>query len=160
MTTRVPTAAQHMKPETVESLQDLVRALNDSAQYHREAADKIRNDDHVSSTLRTIATERSQICDNISGFIRLTEESPVEEGTFAGGLRTIWTSFRAGLNAGDPTVVLIEAERAEDAIVRKFKSILPQIAGNPINDQLNQYFQQVQKGHDRILALRNSCQAS
>jgi uncharacterized protein (TIGR02284 family) len=159
MDIRVADAAQQMKSETVESLQDLVRALQDSAQYHNEAADKIENDDYVTNTLRKIATERKQICENIGEFIEMADETPVKDGTFMGKMRTIWTAFRAGLNAGNPTVVLIEAERAEDVIVNKFKSILPDIAGNPWNDKLNEHFETVKNGHDRVLALRNAYQA-
>ncbi len=156
--TREPITAQNLKPETVQSLQELVRALRDSVQYHNEAADKIKNDDKLSKTLHAIASERKQICDNISGFIILSDEQPVKEGTFMGKMRSIWTSFRAGLNAGEPTVVLIEAERAEDVIVNKFKQVLPELAGSPVSDRLNEYFSKIKGGHDRILALRNAYQ--
>lgn len=158
MTTRTPTAAQNMKPENVDSLQDLVRALNDSCQYLIEAADSIKDDEMVANTLRTISSERQKICDNIAGFITLTDEKPVEDGTFLGTLRTIWTAYRAGLNDGDTTVVLIEAERAEDLIVNKFKQVLSEVPGNPINDKLSQYFATIKHGHDRVLNLRNAYQ--
>lgn len=159
MTIRTPETAQNMKHETVEALQDLVRGLQDSTQYHLEAAEKI-DDSFVQTTLKNIASERNQISEQIAGFITMAKEKPVEDGSWLGSLRTIWTAFRAGLNSGDPTVVLIEAERAEDVIVNKFKEILPEIAGNPINDKLIQYFEKVKDGHDRVLALRNTYQAS
>jgi uncharacterized protein (TIGR02284 family) len=146
-----------MKPETIESLQELIHALNDSVNYHTEAANKI-SDDFVKQTFVAIAAERKDIAGSIGGFISLADETPENEGTFLGSLRTIWTAFRAGLNSGDATVVLIEAERAEDVIVNKFKSVLPEIAGNPVNDMLNKYFETIKSGHDRVLALRNSFQ--
>lgn len=158
MATRVPGAAQDMKPETVESLQELVRGLKDSTQYHIEAAEKI-DDENVAGVFRNIADERKDMCETIGGFITLADETPEEDGTFGGTMRRIWTAFRAGLNSGDPTVVLIEAERAEDVIVNKFKDILPQIAGNPVNDMLHKYFKTVESGHDRVLELRNAYQA-
>lgn len=158
MNTRASTAVQHMKPETVESLQDLVRGLRDSQQYLHEAADRIKDDDMVANTLRSISTERQQICDNIAAIITVANEQPARDGTFTGSLRKIWTAFRAGLNAGDPKIVLIEAERAEDVIVNKFKTILPEIADTPVNKQLYNYFGVVKDGHDRVLALRNAYQ--
>ncbi len=158
MTTRVPDKAQDMNSETIESLQELVRGLEDSVKYHHEAAKGI-DDDFVAQTFREIASERKQICDNLSGFVALADEKPADDGTFGGTLRTIWTSFRTGLNGGDSTVVLIEAERAEDAIVQKFKDVLPEIAGNPINAKLNGYFSVVKNGHDRVKALRDAYQA-
>ena len=130
-----------------------------TAQYHKQAADKI-NDDYVAGVLRSIAGARKEICENIGGFITLADGKPEEDGTFGGTLRSIWTAFRAGLNGGDPMVVLIEAERAEDVIVNKFKDILPQTAGNPVSDVLHKYFAIVKSGHDRVLALRNAIKRS
>lgn len=157
MTSRVPDAAQHLKPETIESFQELVQALRDSVNYHKEAADVI-DDDYVKGELSSIAAERENICDTIGGFITSADEKPAENGTFLGSLRNIWTVFRAGLNSGDATVLLIEAERAEDVIVSKFKDVLPEIAGNPVNDILMKYFETIKNGHDRVLALRNAYQ--
>lgn len=159
MTTRIPVDAQHMTPATAQSLQELVHALRDSTNYHTEAADKIE-DKYIQSEFRAIAAERKEIAETIGGLISLADEKVVQEGTYLGSLRTIWTSFRAGLNAGDPTVVLIEAERAEDVIKGKFESVLPEISGNPINDLLLKYYEKVKAGHDRVLALRNAYQSA
>ena len=158
MSKRVPDAAQHMTDETVESLQDLVQGLNDSTNFLVEAADKIEGDELVSNTLRRIAEDRKDIAETIGGFITLRDEKASEDGTFLGSLRTIWTAFRAGLNSGDATVVLIEAERAEDVIVNKFKEVLPQIAGNPVNDKLHEYFTRVKNGHDQVRGFRDAYQ--
>ncbi len=158
MATRVPDSAQDMKPETVELLRDLVQGLKDSVQYHAEAVDKI-NDKRISEVFRNIAQERKDICEDICGFITMADEQPKGEGTFGGTIRRIWTAFRAGLNSGNPTVVLIEAERAEDVIVHKFKEILPQIDDNPVNDLLHKYLETIKSGHDRVLELRNAHQA-
>jgi uncharacterized protein (TIGR02284 family) len=157
MTNRVPQAAQDIKPETIESLQELIYALRDSVNYHTEAADKI-DDKFVESEFLAIAAERKDISETIGGFISLADEKSEEEGTWLGSLRTIWTAFRAGLNSGDATVVLIEAERAEDVIKGKFEKVLPEIAGNPVNDMLMKYYQTVKAGHDRVLAMRNAYQ--
>ncbi len=132
-------AAVSMKPKAVESMQELMRALQDSVEHHLEASERIENDDFVSDSLREIAEDRKRICANIGEVISMADEKPVEDGTFMGKLRTIWTAFRAGLNAGDATVVLIEAEKAEDVILKKFKSILPEIENKPINVMLNDY---------------------
>ena len=159
MTERVPSDVQNMEPETISALQELVQSLNDSVEYHKEAADKIK-DDFVQKTFLAIAGERKEMCDSIGGFLTLADKETEESGTYLGSLRKIWTAFRAGLNSGDPTVVLIEAERAEDVIVNKFKEVLPKVAGNPINDLLLKYFETVKSGHDQVLAMRNAFQAA
>lgn len=157
MTTRLPAAAQDMSNETIEGLQELIQGLRDSVNYHTAAADRI-DDDFVKRELLAITLERREIYQSIGGFIATANSNPVVTGTLLGSLRTIWTSFRAGLNAGDPTVVLIEAARAEAEIARKFKEILVDISGNPINNVLLGYYENIKAGHDRIVALRNAFQ--
>ena len=158
MTTQTIT---NMKPETVSGLQELIQALHDSVDYLRDAAEKV-DDNQVSRMFREIANDRAVIGNEISALIDMSpgDEEPAESGTWLGSLRRKWTSFRAALNAGDPTVVLIEAERAEDMIVHRFKDILPEIAGNPVNDRLVAYFAKIRSGHDRVLEMRNSYQNS
>ncbi len=128
--------------------------------YLHEAADSIQDDELVANTLRVVASDRQEVCDAIGGFVTLSNERPKDEGTFLGSLRTIWTSFRAGLKAGESTVVLIEAERAEDVILRKFKDFLPKIAGNPVNNSLLEYYEDVKRGHDQIRGFRDAYQSA
>lgn len=158
MSSRVPQTAFEMNPETVNSLQLLVKALHDSSEFLDETANRVSNDEHVSDALRTVAKERREVCCSIATAIEFTDAVPNENGSFTGALRTIWASLRAAMNAGDATVILIEAEKAEDVIVHKFQAILPEIAGNPINDQLLNHYKLVKKGHDQILRLRNMYQ--
>ncbi len=149
-----------MNEDTINGLQNLIRGLHDSISYLHDAADSIQDDELVANTLRVVANNRQEICDAIGGFVTLSDESPKDEGTFLGSLRTVWTSFRAGLNAGDSAVVLIEAERAEDVILSKFKDILPKIAGNPVNNTLLEYYEDVKCGHDQIRGFRDAYQSA
>ncbi len=160
MSSRIPETAQELKPETVEKLQELVRGLHDSHEYLIEAAEKIESDHFPAENMRSIAVERNEICENIGKLVAMNNEEPAEEGTWSGSLRKIWTAFRAGLNAGDTTVVLIEAERAEDAIVHKFEDVLKDVAGCPVNDELLEHYKRVKHGHDLIRNMRDSYQAA
>lgn len=151
-------AAQHMSEETTAKLQDLICSLRNSVEHHRTAAESV-NDEIVSSVFTDLANERENILETIGGFMTLADETPDESGSFFGKMKACWTSFRASLNGGDETVVLIEAEKAEDTLMAQFRDILPEIAGNPINDKLLEYFEMVKDGHDRVLAMRNQYQA-
>lgn len=151
-------AVQQMSDETTGKLQDLIYSLKNSVEHHREAAGKV-NDKIVGSIFMELANERENILETIGGFMTLADKKPDESSSVMGKIKTCWTSFRASLNGGDETVVLIEAERAEDALMAQFKDVLPEIAGNPINDKLLEYFEKVKAGHDRILAMRNEFQA-
>ncbi len=151
-------AAQQMSEETTSKLQELVCGLKDSVEHHRAAAESV-NDAIVRSIFLDLANEREEILETIGGLMRLADETPEESASLYGKLKTCWTSFRASLNGGDETVVLIEAEKAEDTLLAQFREILPEIAGNPINDMLLKYFDTVKAGHDRVLAMRNQYQS-
>lgn len=155
MTTRVPEAVQQMKPETVSAMQELSHAMHDNIEYLNQAAQSI-DDRKIAQVFDQLASQRQQMNETLSEFMSLADSPPEHEGSFLGSLRKIWTEMRAGLNGGDATVVLIEAERAEDAIVNKFKDILPEIAGNPLNDKLLAFFEEIKHGHDRIRDLRDT----
>ncbi len=159
MTMNLLEATERMKPETLGSLKELVRALNDSSTYHLEAAESIKGDQYIPNVLRAIAEERKQICTNISGMITIADSETPESGTFLGSLQKIWTAFRAGMNAGDATIVLIEAERAEDVIIGKFQAVIKGLDESPLKSQLETYYDTVKSGHDRVLALRNVYQS-
>lgn len=148
-----------LSDKTMAGLQELLRGLNDSVEYLNEAAEKI-DDVSVAETFKKLTSQRQDIAAMIGSHIQLSGESPVDEGSWLGTLRQCWTGFRAGINSGDAKVVLIEAERAEDKLMAKFKEILPEVAGNPINDQLLQAFDTVKQGHDEVLALRNAYQSN
>ena len=148
-----------MSDDTVNHVSDLVRGLNDSFEYLEEAATKV-NDDKVATLFKQLSADRKEIADTLAGMIALasSDADPAEEGSWLGKVRQCWTAFRVGLNSGDATVMLVEAEHAEDAILEKFKDVLPQVAGSEINDVLLQYFAKVKEGHDQVLALRNAYQ--
>ena len=142
--------------KATESLRELLQALNDSTGFLVEAADMIEGDELVSNALRSIADERKGIAYSIGGFLPLHDEQATEDVTLLGNLHSIWTSFRAGLNSGDATVVLIEAERAEAAVIEKFEEILPEFAGTPVNNEMLDYSQQVRDGYEQIRGFRNA----
>jgi uncharacterized protein (TIGR02284 family) len=154
MMTGVPNNTQPMKPETLEPFQELVQALHDNVTFHIEAADRIE-DDHVEQILLEIATERKEIQDTIGAFVALAETNPIETTTLLGSFRELWATCRVHLSSGDARVILNEAERAERAIVRKFKAILPKFAGNPVSGTLLKYYDVVKSGHNRVLDLGN-----
>ena len=151
-------AVQNMSEDATAKMQELIYSLKNSIEHHREAADKV-DDPTVRSVFGKLANERENLLETIGGFMEIAGETPDESSSMLGKLKTCWTSFRTSLNGGDPTVVLIEAERAEDALVDQFKNVLPQIAGNPVNDKMLSYFEQIKAGHDEVLAMRNAYQA-
>jgi uncharacterized protein (TIGR02284 family) len=157
MSVRVPTRTEQLRKQTLESLHDLKRALNDSINFYTEAAERMDND-RIESVFHRIAEGRKTIADRLGEELDWVDETPIEDDSFLGSLRMIWTKYRGGSSSGSPAVVLIEAERAEGVILKKLRQVIPETAGNPISAPLLEHFEKFRMGHDRVVALRSAFQ--
>ena len=146
-------AARYASHQRISRLQDLIYGLKDNVEHHRKAACKV-NDPIVSAVFTDLANEREDILKSIGGFMSSAEKTLDESTSLLGKLKTCWISFRASLNNGDETVVLIEAERAEDALLSQFRTLLSEFAGNPFTVDLFESFDKVKAGHDQIAGMR------
>ena len=72
-----------------------------------------------------------------------------------GRLHQRWASFRSELNIGDHSVALIEAERADFKLFGDFQSTLAELKGCSIRSRLEEAFDMVKTGYDRILSMRD-----
>tara|TARA_R110002072_G_scaffold87983_4_gene198243 strand:- start:2254 stop:2451 length:198 start_codon:yes stop_codon:yes gene_type:complete len=63
------------------------------------------------------------------------------------------------VNGGDRTVLLIEAERAEDRIKGCYEALLKKAAGSPLNAVLLDEYRRVKSTHDLIRGLRDLAKA-
>ena len=147
--------AKQIKDSTISSLSDVTQALKDSAQHLKESASYVNDDDYVASTLLTIGAEREEVHNHLSELIRDCDGQPATESSFMCKLRMIWTAMRAALNSGNPTVLLIEAEKAEAALLEQFRNVLSEAANVPLTVRLNEFYEILKSGSDRIVSLRN-----
>jgi len=132
--------------DTACHLRDLVTASRDREEILTAAVDHIDGDPSVSSTLPKIATDCKNISAEIASSITLLSEIATAEGSFSHWQRTIWSALRSDLTSGGGSTVSMEAKRAVDAILARFKELLPRIAGNSINNALLIHFQQSLQG--------------
>ena len=146
---------QKINSATLSNLRDLTQALKDSAQHLVESANHVRDDDFVSSTLLAVGAEREGFHKELSELIREWDGEPATESSFGGKLRMIWTAMRAALNSGDPVVVLIESENADQALLEQFRFILADTRHIPLTVQLNEIHEKLKKGSHQISTLRN-----
>ena len=144
-----------LEPKTIDALQQLVEANSDSAETLREAADKV--DHHaVENLFRGVAATRTAHARELKSYLRVNDETLTEDGSLTSQAHRHWIALRAAINSGDPKVVLIEAERAEDKIKDTYESLLIDTAGSAMNDVLMGQFRQVKKHHDLIRELRKA----
>jgi uncharacterized protein (TIGR02284 family) len=142
-------------PSTIEKIQELIGINIDSCKGLEHAADTVESE-RIASTLRIFARQRGQNAAELQKHVRFSGETPATEGTVGGTLRRWWLGVRGALNGGDDHVVLIEAERAEDATKCRYEEVLPETAGSALHDVLLRQYREIRAGHDRIRQLRDS----
>lgn len=143
-----------LKPETVEKLQDLIRANIDAYDGLRESAEEI-DDQSIATLFREIADERSNFASELQDYVAWNGEDAVEDGSFAAAVHRAWINVRSKLNNGDPYVVLVEAEFGEDHIKEAYEEALTQTSGSAMNSILQKQYARIKAGHDRIRDLRD-----
>ena len=149
-----------LEKDTLDALQDLMVANLDSAKTLKEAAEKI---DHgaIENLFRGVAVARVGNAEELKSYLKVNAEKPVEdESTIGSEAHRQWMGLRAAINSGDPKVLLIETERAEDKIKGTYEQLLVDTAGSAMNDVLMGQYRQVKKHHDLIRDLRDSALAN
>ena len=145
----------NLREETIEKIQGLIEINIDSYEGFKDAAESVENQ-ALSSLFRDLAATRSTFASQLQGFVRINGEEAENSGSLRGSAHRAWLNFRSALNGGDAKVILIEAERGEDAIKEKYEDVLEETAGTPLNGVLIRQYQAVKAGHDRVRDLRDS----
>lgn len=145
----------NLREETIEKIQGLIEINIDSYEGFKDAAESVENQ-ALSSLFRDLAATRSTFASQLQGFVRINGEEAEDSGSLRGSAHRAWLNFRSALNGGDAKVILIEAERGEDAIKEKYEDVLEETAGTPLNGVLIRQYQAVKAGHDRVRDLRDS----
>lgn len=144
-----------LNDKTIEGVQDLIRINIDSYKGFEQAADTIENK-RIAGLFREIATQRRNNAATLRNHVQMNDEDAEDSGSIKGNLHRWWLSARGTLNGGDDHVVLIEAERGEDAIKERYEEVLKDTAGSAMNDVLQKQYAEVKTGHDRIRDLRDA----
>ena len=145
-----------LHPETLRSLQALVRANLDSAAAFRECAEVVDDDDLVTRLLGQAAERRAGFGEELATYLSLNEAELPTTGRWLEGLRRIWIDLRARLSGGDTHVVLVQLERAEEMLRSKYEQVLLATAGSPANATLLRHYREIKQTHDAIRVLADS----
>ena len=141
--------------ETIEKVQKLIRANIDAHDGFTECAAEI-DDPSVAKLFRDLANERFELATELQTYVEWNGEEAEEDGSVAAKVHRVWIDVRSTLNAGDPYVILIEAERGEDHIKHAYEDVLKESAGSALNDVLLTQYARVKAGHDHVRNLRDS----
>ena len=144
----------NLTDKALDELQKLIRANIDARDGFRECAEEI-SEPQLATLFRQIANEREAIAAELQNYVEWNGKEAEDDGSVAGTVHRSWINIRAKINGGDPHVILIEAERGEDAIKESYEDVLKETAGSPLNGVLQSQYLQVKAGHDKIRDLRD-----
>ncbi len=144
-----------IEPKVLSKLKDLIRVNLDNSKGLRAAAETVESQS-IAALFRELANDRDRHSLDLQRILLLSGEDIPDSGSVSGTVRRWWMEVRGKLNGGDDHVVLIEAERGEDAIKARYEEVLTDVAGNPVNDVLLSIYAEVKRGHDRIRDLRDA----
>ena len=143
-----------MTEKTVEQLQDLIRINIDSCRGFEQAAETIESRS-IANLFGQMAKDRRGHADQLRRLVELTDEEAEDSGSIKGAIHRWWLTARGTLNGGDDHVVLIEAERGEDAIVKCYQDALDAIVEPAVRRLVADQLAEVKRGHDAVRSLRD-----
>jgi uncharacterized protein (TIGR02284 family) len=124
-----------------------------SESFYAEAS-KAAKDPLFTRLFASLAEQRAGIGSDLARHLELNLETPEAGGTLKDTLHEAWMKMRGLLNGGDPCVLLLEAERAEDRIVSDYVRLIKETAGSALNAVLLSQLTVVKSAHDGIRDLR------
>nr|WP_240788637.1 PA2169 family four-helix-bundle protein [Ramlibacter henchirensis] len=142
--------------DVVDALQDLVECCKDGEYGFRECAEQVKRQD-----LKSVFLQRADDCrrgaEELNQQIRACGGSPKESGSAAGALHRGWVAVRSALTTYDDKAVLEECERGEDNALARYRKALKQQLPDDVRQVVERQMQQVQRNHDEVKRLRDSC---
>ena len=104
-----------------------------------------------------MADERSSVVQSLSAEAGRLGGEPDDDGSTAGFLHQRFLDIKAAITGRDDKAVVNEVERGEDYLKEKFEAALSSDtlsgASRPV---IEEAYQSVRKGHDRVSALKHS----
>ena len=121
-----------LKPETISSLHELIAANLDNVQLSQVALDRIASP-IMGDLFRELTDERLVHLRELQTYLRCNGAPAEPVGTSLGVARNMWVDLRAAINAGDPYVIFLEAERGEARLESAYRTTLHQTLASPLN---------------------------
>jgi uncharacterized protein (TIGR02284 family) len=143
-----------MTDESAEAIEELIEVNTESSRYLDQAA-RVSDNQHLAGMLRAFADDRRRLVEELVRAVpgRTTERTATGERV-AAKIQRWWLDLRAGLNGGDPGVVLGEVARAEDQVKALYEDVTSRAAGSPTAELLFNQYRAVKEQRDQILKLK------
>lgn len=136
-------------------LQDLVQVTRDSQSFYQDAA-KETSDSRLRDVFTRMASAKSGLINALSGTLVSLGETPVTDGTIAGGLRKAYADARTVFSKDDDKIYVGQLEETEDRVLEHFEEALSKTDSSSVRSVLTEHLPKVRACHDEMRALKQS----
>ncbi|HEU0153310.1 MAG TPA: PA2169 family four-helix-bundle protein [Arenimonas sp.] len=140
-----------LRKEKIETLNELIQATRDSANFYADAADAVTNPG-LSTLFGELAESKKGLVGSMSREVRAEAAEPAQSGTLRGSLHQLYSTLRAEMarDHGDYAYVK-ELEKSEDRLMAAFHDVIKRDdAPKAVKESLLSYLPKVQQHHDAM----------
>ena len=143
------------KDDIVDTLNDLIRIVQDSHEGYQQAAES-GDDDDLKALFGDLAAQRGAIVRELQRLVAEVGGAPDIGGTIVGGAHRFFLGLRAAVLGHERDSILAEVERGETECVRRYDEALAKDLPPEIADAVNQHLGRIRVDRDRMVALRGA----
>lgn len=140
-----------LRKEKIETLNELIQATRDSADFYADAAGAVQNPE-LKSLFGEMAESKHGLVGSMSREVRAEAAEPAREGSLRGALHQLYSTVRAEMarDKGDYAYVR-ELEKSEDRLMSAFHDVIKRDdAPKAVKESLLGYLPKVQQHHDAM----------
>jgi uncharacterized protein (TIGR02284 family) len=145
----------NLDSKSIDRLQDLLSINIDSQKGFLEAAEHTK-DAQLKQLFMEFSQKRAHNAAELRQTISAAGMEPTTSGSVSATLHRWWIDAKQALTGENPETVLSEAERGEDSIKHTYEDALKELDSTAVRDVVERQFRNVQEGHDRVKALRET----
>ncbi|MEZ5460517.1 PA2169 family four-helix-bundle protein [Dokdonella sp.] len=145
------TTRNEIRFEKIGTLNELIEATRDSANFYTDAAKSVDNPE-LRRLFDHMASSKNGLVGSMSKEVRAEGAEPAKAGTFRGALREVYEEVRTsmGREKSDYSYVS-ELEKSEDQLMEAFHDVIKSdSAPKEVKESLRSYLPTVQAHHDTL----------
>lgn len=143
------------KDQIVDTLNDLIRIVEDSHEGYRHAAESSDEDD-IKSLFNDLAAQRGAIVRELQRSVAEVGGAPDMGGTILGGAHRFFLDLKQAVLGRDRAAVLAEVERGENECVRLYDEALAKPLPAAVAGAVSEHLARIRADRDRMARLREA----
>lgn len=138
-----------IRNEKIETLNELIAATRDSAEFYDDASTEATNP-QLQSLFSGMAQSKNNLVDAMSREVKMDGAEPASDSTFLGTLHRLYGDVR-GKMSGDDYGYVAQLEASEDRLLHAFKEVLEdKDTAMPVKEAVRSYLPTVKAHHDKM----------